>query len=113
MNVLDIEVVQLAPVRAQPLTGPVRGRCILFGYSLRETSGAAVATVQFLNGADATGLEVAGIQLQPSGATRDWFGPQGIDTDVGIWPVVTGAVAGAFYAWIPRPGDHIHHGMRY
>lgn len=96
---VEFEVAWAKAVHADPIA-QVSGKCILFGYSFRETSGAAGATIQLLNGADATGLEVVGVQLNPSGAARDWFGPQGIRTDVGIFPVVTGSVKGAIWCWV-------------
>jgi hypothetical protein len=96
---VDFTVAWARAVRADPLS-PVSGKCILFGYSVRETTGAVGATLQILNGMDATGLEVVGVQLNPSGAARDWFGTQGIRTDVGIFPVITGTVKGAIWVWV-------------
>jgi hypothetical protein len=96
---VDFEVAWARAVFGQPLA-PIAGKCILFGWSVRETSGAAQATVQILNGYDLTGLEVLATQLNPSGVARDWFGPQGIKTDVGIFPVITGTVKGSIWAWV-------------
>lgn len=98
---LDLEVMWEKAVRAQPIA-PIYGRCVLFGWSVRETTGAAGATVRVLNGGDATGLEVIAANLNPSGVARDWLGPQGIRTDVGIWPVTTGTVAGTLWVWTPE-----------
>lgn len=100
---IDLELMWERAVVAQPFA-PVAGKCILFGYSFRETSGAAPATMQLLNGMDATGLEVVGAQVNPSGVARDWFGPNGIKTDVGIFPVTTGTFKGSIWAWVSGRG---------
>lgn len=99
LEVVEFEECYAKATHASPISGKIGGRCILMGWSVRETSGAAPATVQVLNGQDAGGLEVLAAQLNPSGAARDWFGPQGIRTDVGIFPVITGTVAGALWIW--------------
>ncbi len=90
-------------VHAEPLTAQPGGRCILIGFSVRETSGTTAATFQLINGQDSRGIEVVGVQLNPSGAARDWYGPQGIRMEVGVFPVVTGSLAGSFYLWRGEP----------
>lgn len=95
---LDIEVWEEAHkrgARTQPLAA-INNRVVLYGYSVRETAGAA-AQVLILNGADASGLEVVGINLNPNESIRDWLGDRGIVCDVSLFVVKTGTVTGSLY----------------
>lgn len=97
----DIDLAFHRAAVPQPVGGKVGGRVILMGWSIRETSGLAVASVIVHNGTDASGLESASVNLNASDSVRDWFGPRGILLDNGYFPVVTGAVAGAVWLIIP------------
>jgi len=71
---------------------------VLAGYALRETTGAAGATVILRNGTDATGEEIVPVTLAAGESTRDWFGARGPSFDQGVYvDVVTGAIAGAVF----------------
>lgn len=99
LYVAELDVMWEWGVYPEPISGPIYGKCKLFGWSIRETTGTMSATVTLLDGADATGLESFGSQLNPSGAARDWLGPQGLTMQVGIFPVISGTVKGAMFVW--------------
>lgn len=101
MTRYDIDVAFEHAAVPQPVGGQVGGRVILMGWSIRETSGLAVASVIVRNGTDASGMESASINLNASDSVRDWFGPRGILLDNGYFPVVAGAVAGAVWLVLP------------
>lgn len=66
------------------------------GFAIRETSGAAVATVRIRDGLNATGLLVDDIQLTASESAREWYPEEGIAIEVGLYvEVVAGAVEGS------------------
>lgn len=91
------------------VTGPIRGLqvpvttvdvtliqadCVLFGWSLRETTGAAVATVEIQDG----GAPLGEIGLAASGVDTKWFGPFGIHVSGKITAhIVAGSVTGVVY----------------
>lgn len=84
-----------------PSTGsqvPYGGNGLVMGWSLLETTGAAAAVVELYDGQDAGGQLVAAISLSPGQSTRDWLGPSGIETDIGLFVrVVSGTVRGAVW----------------
>lgn len=82
-------------VKPQPLAA-INNRVVLYGCSVRETAGAA-AQVLILNGADATGLEVIGINLNPNQSVREFFGDRGLTLDVSLFVVKTGSVVGSLW----------------
>ena len=53
------------------------GQSIL-GFSCRETTGAAAASFDLVDGGDANGQPVAQVNVNASGSVRDWFGPHGV-----------------------------------
>ena len=70
-----------------------------FGFSVRETSGAAAAMLRIHEGTNATGDILDVIDLKAGESAREWYGPQGIDADGGIFvDVVSGAVEGSVRA---------------
>ena len=72
-------------------TGPGAYR----GFSLRETSGAAVATVRVYDGTSAAGTLLESVSLTASESAREWY-DDGIRCDTGIYiDVVAGAVEGS------------------
>ena len=91
---------------ASPITVPATGsqvayggRSLIMGWSLLETTGTAAATVEIWDGQDATGQLIAAISLDPGESTRDWLGPEGIETDIGLFVrVIGGSVRGAVWA---------------
>lgn len=69
----------------------------LLGWSVRETTGAAIATVIFRDGHNSDGEEIAAVTLAAGESDRDAF-PFGISLIDGLYlDVVSGAVAGAVY----------------
>lgn len=76
----------------------IGGEARLYGYAIKESTGAAPAEVDLLNGADAGGDLVVPITLTAGQSARDWFGPQGVVMEGGIFANVTaGAVKGAIF----------------
>jgi hypothetical protein len=80
--------------------------CVVLGWSLRETTGAAPATVEVWDGQDTTGQLIATISLLAGQSTRDWLGPQGVITTRGLFvSIVAGAIKGAIWALLPYGGE--------
>lgn len=85
----------------------VQREVYLYGYSIYETSGAASAQLNIYNGVDNTGLLVCPILLAKSQSAEDWFGPQGIELDVGLFTsVISGAVNGSLFVHFPHLAQH-------
>lgn len=77
---------------------PMTSAGALLGYALRETTGAANATVLLRDGATADGAVVIPITLGPNESTRDWFGPGGISFGNGLFvEVAAGEVEGSVF----------------
>ena len=75
------------------------GPLLLFGWSLRESTGAAPAQLDVYDGADATGQPVATITLIANESTRDYPGLPGITCRRGLYVnAVAGSVAGVVWA---------------
>lgn len=71
----------------------------LFGWSLRETTGAATATVELIDGGNNAGQVLAEVVLGAGGSESVWLGPHGIDVQTGLRVhVVAGTVKGAAWA---------------
>jgi hypothetical protein len=76
----------------------IGGAQLVMGWSLRETTGAATATVEVFDGQDTTGQLLASISLNPGQSIRDWLGPGGLETDIGVFvSVLSGSVRGAIW----------------
>lgn len=73
----------------------------LVGYALRETSGAATATVE-LRQHNAAGDLLIPIKLAAGATTIMWLAPGGVSYSDGLFVVVTGAVDGSVFL---RAGD--------
>jgi hypothetical protein len=70
----------------------------LLGFSMRETTGAAGATIELRAGDDATADLILAIDLDPGETTREWFGPNGIEFNGGLYVVrVAGTVDGSVW----------------
>lgn len=75
---------------------PTHAGGVLLGWSIRETTGAAVAQVIFRDGGS-TGEEIASANLNAGESTRDVF-PFGISLIDDLYlDVTSGAIAGAVY----------------
>lgn len=94
----ELELVWVPHVRPVPYNSTLPGRIRLFGYSVKESTGAATAELDIYNGADTTGLLAIPIPLAAGQAAEDWFGPQGLHLDVGILGhVASGSVTGSLF----------------
>lgn len=56
----------------------------LMGYSVRETA-AGAATLNIEHGTANSSPIMAAINLAAAGSVAQWFGPQGLPCDGGIW----------------------------
>ena len=72
------------------------GTGIYRGFSLRETSGAALATVQLFDNTAGSGTLLDTIQLPQSMDDRYDFN-EGVFFTAGIFAVITGAVEGSIF----------------
>lgn len=63
---------------------------IYAGFSVRETGGAATATVRIFNSASATGTLLETISLMPGESRSDYY-PEGISAASGIYVDVGGS----------------------
>lgn len=73
--------------------------CRLYGWSLVETTGAAIAACDLIDGGAAAGTEITPITLSAGQSTRDWLGRPGLLVQSGLFLNVTaGTVRGA--VWI-------------
>lgn len=90
------------------LPQPVGGHVIVYGWSLKESTGTAAAELDLIDGTDATGLNLVPITLTAGQSTRDWLGPQGLHFRNGLFPrVASGAIVGS--VWIADPPRGRHH----
>lgn len=75
------------------------GPLLLFGWSLRESTGTAPAQLDVYDGADATGQLVATITLIANESTRDYPSMPGVLCRRGLFVnAVAGSVAGVLWA---------------
>lgn len=94
----DIDVISV-PVTTVSVT-LLEGGGFLAGWSLRETTGAATATVEVTSG----GNPVAEISLSSGGSDTQWLGDHGVEVNQDItMDVISGSVAGAFYVAYRKP----------
>lgn len=98
----DVEV--LGRVRAVPVPATsksikiVSRRAVLMGWSLRESTGSAKATVEIIDGSSANDNLMASIAIASGGDDRIGLGPLGICADGGIYlSVLSGSVTGAIW----------------
>ena len=95
------EVVELVLARRPyPVTYnlKVHGFVVLYGYSIKETTGGAVAELDIYDGFDTAGVLAVPIPLSAGQGAEDWFGPQGLHLRVGLNPVVaSGSIAGSIW----------------
>lgn len=73
--------------------------CLFCGWSLRETTGAATATVEFEASASTTGPQVGEQQLASGGTGSQFLGTEGVLCEAGLLlHVISGSVTGVAYA---------------
>lgn len=104
MTDIDVEItVANVTVISVPVTATSQeiasGRVWLAGWSLRETTGAAAASVEFTSGGNPIGES----SMISGGSDTNWLGANGviINGDVTL-NVITGSVKGAVYVAIGR-----------
>ena len=87
------------PANADAVTGDeltITGKGVYIGFSFRETSGSATATIRVYDGTTAAGTLLDTIQLTAAESAREWYGPQGIRFTSGLYvDVVTGDIEGS------------------
>ena len=86
-----------AHVRAKPVTATATVRAgagNYCGFSFRETTGAATATIVIYDATSATGTILDTIQLAQGESAREFY-PGGIICENGIHAVVTGTIQGS------------------
>ena len=103
-GVMVDEILFSGPVRSIPIaaTGAnmpiVKRKAELVGWSFVETTGAASAAVDIIDGGDANGAPIATITLNASESVRDTIGSPGILAKSGVFlKVVSGSVRGAVW----------------
>lgn len=105
MASLSIEIaagsVEALPVPATTVdTGVVSADVYLYGWSFRESTGAAVAAAELKSGDRVLGE----ISLAAGGERTVWFGPMGICSLGGITlHVIAGSIVGTVYAGYSTP----------
>lgn len=66
-----------------------------YGFTIRETAGLE-ATVRIYDGTSAAGTLLDSVQLIADESAREWYGPQGVQYQNGIYvDVVAGTVEGS------------------
>lgn len=91
-----------APVNTIALTGVNQllftGDCIFYGLSIMDESAGSVK-VQVYDGTNDTGKHLCQLSINSGGEKIEWFGPQGIKCDTGVYlKVYAGTPTGvAFY----------------
>jgi hypothetical protein len=72
------------------------GQCLLLGWSISDQSGAANGVI-FRGGTDATSQVLGGVTLAASGASTQWFGPNGIHAMGGLFVAQSGSLSGSVF----------------
>lgn len=86
------------PARPVNYNQAVGGFVLLMGFSLKETTGTAIAELDLYNGTDTSGLDVYPITLAAGQSTADNFAPGGLLFPSGLFPsVVSGSVKGSLW----------------
>lgn len=99
------EIVRPQPLRSFPIgvtvapgRSMVTGDVYLAGWSLRETTGAAVAQVDLLDGGDTGGVLIASISLAAGASDARTFGGHLLTVQNGLFVAVNaGSITGALW----------------
>lgn len=74
----------------------------LAGWSFRETTGAAVAQLDLIDGADGNGVMIASLAVAAGGSVSHTIGGHLLEVRTGLWVTVgAGSVVGALWV-MPR-----------
>src|SRR5487761_1489348 len=103
-EVLEIDLPGGGPARIIPIPTDTAsrvlasGRYLLYGWSLRETTGAAAASLDLYDGGGAGGTLAGSVGLASGGSSVAWFGENAILLEQGLYlDMLSGSVQGAFY----------------
>lgn len=101
------------PTAAVAVSGQMlNGAALIFGWSFRETTNAAIATVELYDGTSTGGALITSITLAINESTRDLMGGNGLEILTGIYlNVVAGSVKGAVWA-VPADAHNLRDVMR-
>lgn len=100
-----IQPVLTLPIAATGVSQPLLSRAILlYGFAIRESSGAATADIDLIDGADVNGEIVCPITLGAAQSVRDYFPKDGLLIEAGLFlKVNSGTVRGSiFWRYVPR-----------
>lgn len=81
----------------------VNGLGLLVGWAVRETTGAAGASLVLRDGVTAAGNLLVPINLDAGESTRDWLPHLGIAVERGVFAAITGSVEGSVFVVTTRP----------
>lgn len=105
MSVAEVEL-ELHERPAHPITLDVNATgvtvcgfsVILFGWAVRNASATTLASFDVYDGTDHSGVSVFPVNLAANEASREWFGPNGIEFKNGVYFNVTAQhVTGAVF----------------
>jgi len=111
----ELQGQHVAPIPHYTLAAPAvdvlmaSGIVICFGWSVKETAGAA-ASFTIGDGLAVAGLDqVFPVALNANETNREWFGPQGIVFEQGLFfHAVAGALTGAVFFRAVKGPRHVH-----
>lgn len=83
------------------------GRVVVYGFAVKETTGAAPAEVQLWNQSpQGGGFDAVPITLSANESRSEWYGPHGIEFNQGLNAVLaSGAVVGSVFVHIFEEED--------
>lgn len=89
------------PAKRVAMTGAdqliVTGDCVFMGLSLMDENAGQVK-VQVYDGLDDTGVHLLQMNINAGGNDHDWFGPNGIKCDTGLFlKVYSGTATGSIF----------------
>lgn len=94
---IEVELTTLPIPYPEPAASIIGGHVVLYGYAIKEGTGAAGAELDIYDGQDNKGLLALPISLAAGQSVRDWFGPQGLHLRGGLFSVATGSVVGSVF----------------
>lgn len=105
MTAVDVELTLARRPYPVPVLSVLGGHVILYGYSLKESTGAATAELDLYDGTSTASLLAVPITLGAGMSTEEWFGPQGVHFRNGLMPsLASGAVVGSLFIADHNPG---------
>lgn len=99
--------VRRAHEQMRPMTYPIPGQTIngvvvssryaLMGWAITNTDGAVAANFAFFDGTDANGIPIINRPLPAATTVVQWFGPQGLLLQAGLFQVSGLTVVGSVF----------------